>query len=167
MPICPTDSVSSDIIGRPGASQFSNAKASDFSQANQSVSLSSGSIQPSPQYPISPSGTSTDIPNQLDWSVDFNSNVKPALNVKLERILIPGAPVWCVRFSPDGKYLAVGVLNGMTYIYDVKTGVKSWSVTLTLVWRHQLTFVAVFSQITPKQQNQAFGVSVFPQMVNT
>jgi len=37
--------------------------------------------------------------------------------------------VWRVRFSPDGKYLAVGVSNGRTYIPDVKTGAKSWSVT--------------------------------------
>ena len=152
MPICPTDSVS--IIGRPGVSQLSNVKASDFSQANQSVSLSSGSIQPSSQYPISPPGTSTDIPNQLDWSVDYNDDVKRALNLKLEHVWTHGAVVVGVVFSPDGKYLAVGVLNGMTYIYDVKTGVKSWSVTLTLVWRHQLTFVAVFSQITPKHPKQ-------------
>jgi len=146
MPICPTDSVSSDIIGRPGASQFSNAKASDFSQANQSVSLSSGSVQPSPQYPISPPETRTDIPNQLDWSVDYDDDVKRVLHLKLEHVLTHGAVSAGVVFSPDGKYLAVGDLNGMTYIYDVKTGVKSWSVTFTLVWRHQLTFVAVFSQ---------------------
>ena len=38
-------------------------------------------------------------------------------------------------FSPDGKYLAVGVDNGRTYIYDVKTGAKSWSVTFILVWK--------------------------------
>ena len=151
MPICPSDSVSSDIIGRPGVSQLGNAKASDFSQANQSVSLSSGSIQPSSQYPISPPETSTDIPNQLDWSVDYNDDVKRALNLKLEHVWTHGAGVMRVVFSPDGKYLAVGVANGMTYIYDVKTGVKTWSVTFTLVWRHQLMSVAVFSQITPKK----------------
>jgi len=48
--------------------------------------------------------------------------------MKLEHVLIPGAIVWRVRFSPDGKYLAVAVGDGRTYIYDVKTGVKSWSV---------------------------------------
>ena len=85
-------------------------------------------------HPISLPETSTspkDIPNQLDrWSVNFDSNVEPVLNVKLEYVLTPGGTVWRVRFSPDGKYLAVGVDNGGTYIYDVKTGTKSWSVTL-------------------------------------
>ena len=55
--------------------------------------------------------------------------------MKLEHVLIPGAIVWRVRFSPDGKYLAVAVGDGRTYIYDVKTGVKSWSVTFVLGWR--------------------------------
>jgi len=146
MPICPTASVR-----RPGVSQLSNVKTSDFSQANQSVSLSSGSIQPSSQYPISPPETSTDIPNQLDWSVGYNDDVKRVLNLKLDHVLTHGAVVMGVVFSPDGKYLAVGVLNGITYIYDLKTGVRTWSVTFTLVWRHQLMSVAVFSQITPKQ----------------
>jgi len=118
-------------------SRLSNAKASDFIQHNRSVSVSSESIQPSSslsvsQRPISLPETSTSlkhIPNQLDWSVDFNSDVKPELNVKLEHVLTFGDVVWCVRFSPDGKYLGVGVGNGRTYICDVKTGTKSWSVT--------------------------------------
>ena len=60
--------------------------------------------------------------------------------MKLEHVLIPGAIVWRVRFSPDGKYLAVGVKNGRTYIYDVKTGAKSWSVTFIPVWRASIDF---------------------------
>ena len=115
----PTDSV------RSGVSQPSNAEAPDFIQPNRSASVSSESIQPS--QPV----TRHTIPNRLDWSVDFSSDVKPALNVKLEHVLIPGAMVERVKFSPDGKYLAVGIMSGRTYIYDVKTGVKSWSVTIT------------------------------------
>jgi len=140
----PTGSVSSGIPRRPGVSKLNNTKASDFIEPNRSASVS---IQPSPlsiaRRPISLPETSTspkDIPNQLGWSVDFNSNVKPALNMKLERILIPGAPVGCVRFSPDGRYLAVGVDNRWIYIYDVKTGAKSWSVTFILVWRTSIDF---------------------------
>ena len=71
----------------------------------------------------------------------------------------------CVRFSPGGKYLAVGVKNGRTYIYDVKTG----NGQLLLFWfgERQLTFVTVSSQITTKQENKALGVSVSPRMVDT
>jgi len=67
---------------------------------------------------------------ELGWlSVDYNDDVKRALNLKLEHVWTHGAVVMGVVFSPDRKYLAVGVVNRMTYIYDVKTGVKSWSVT--------------------------------------
>jgi len=171
-PIRSTDSVNSDITGRSGVSQLSDAEASDFIQPNPSVSepIQSPSLAVA-QHPISLPETSispTDIPDQLDgWSVDFNNDVKPELDVKLEHVLTHGATVWRVMFSPDGKYLAVGVNNGRTYIYDVKTGVKSWSVTFILVWRSHLTFVTVFSRITPEQENEAFGVSVSPRMANT
>ena len=140
-----TGSVSSGISRRPGVSKLNNTKASGFIEPNRSGSVSSESIQPSSlsvaQRPISFPETSTspkDISKQLDWSVDFDSNVKPALNVKLERILIPGTSVLCVRFSPDGIYLAVAVGtfdHRRIYIYDVKTGAKSWSVTFIFVWR--------------------------------
>ena len=138
----PTDSV------RSGVSQFNNAKTFDFIQPNRSISVSSESIQLSSlsvtQHPISLPETSTspkDIPNQLDWwSVDFNSDVKPVLNVKLEHVLPPGDIVGRMRFTPDGKHLAAGVYNGRTYIYDVKTGAKSWSVTFIPVWRASIDF---------------------------
>ena len=63
--------------------------------------------------------------------------------MKLEHVLIPGDIVGRVRFSPDGEYLAVGVDNG-TYIYDVKTGAKSWSVTLIPVWSPSIDFRVSF-----------------------
>jgi len=144
-PSRPTDSVTSDITGGSGVSQFRNVVASDFIQPNRSVSVSSESTQLSvAQHPISlPETTSPkNIPNQLEWwSVDFNSNVKRAPNVKLEHVLTPGDKVFCVRFSPDRKYLAVGVNNGRTYIYDAKTGAKSWSVTFILVWGTSIDFL--------------------------
>jgi WD40 repeat protein len=35
----------------------------------------------------------------------------------------------CLKFSKDGKYLAVGFWNnGTTNIYDVQTGEKTWLV---------------------------------------
>jgi len=72
------------------------------------------------QQPISLPETSTspkDIHNQLDWPLNFNSDVKQALDVKLEHVLTPGAVVVRMRFSPDGKYLAVGpTVGGLTFV---------------------------------------------------
>lgn len=138
-PSRPTDSVSSDITRRSKVSQPGDAKlAPDFIQSV--VSPISVKLSPSvAQQPVSLPETSNSpkgILNQLGrWSVNFNSDDKPVLNVKLEYVLTFGAKVRRVRFSPDGKYLAVGVKDGRAYIYDVKTGVKSWSVAFILVWR--------------------------------
>ena len=62
-----------------------------------------------------------------DWSIRHYSqgrmdvNVIPPLHVR--------SPISCLKFSKDGKYLAVGFYcNGTTNIYDVETGKKTWSV---------------------------------------
>ena len=38
----------------------------------------------------------------------------------------------CVRFSPDGKYLAIGFEDGTAQIHDVNEGVKQWYDQATL-----------------------------------
>ncbi|CAO1629327.1 unnamed protein product [Parajaminaea phylloscopi] len=69
-----------------------------------------------------------DVPKDLkkegsDWHAVFNPNVKRTLDVNLVHTLMHESVVCCVRFSPDGKYLATGC-NQSAQIYDTKTGAK-------------------------------------------
>ena len=70
------------------------------------------------------------ISNLSDWSVTEFNKTKPALKVQLERTIMHENSVLSISFSPDGTYLAVGLVggDGRTFIYDVKTQGKIWSV---------------------------------------
>ncbi|KAI0907154.1 WD40 repeat-like protein [Ustulina deusta] len=54
------------------------------------------------------------------WSVIFNPAILRVLDVDLVHILNATAVAHCMRFSPDGKHLAIGSTNAQ--IYDVTTG---------------------------------------------
>jgi hypothetical protein len=73
--------------------------------------------------------------NQARYFVKFHAGTvgKPTLQVKLEHVWSHETVTTSVKFSPDGKYLAVGLTgSGMdsqsTYIYDVAMGRKISSV---------------------------------------
>jgi WD40 repeat protein len=65
---------------------------------------------------------------QAEWSVSHNPNIKQSLQIDLVKTFNYTASVFCLKFSPDGKYLAVGLdrRSGKTYIYDVEKGVEIW-----------------------------------------
>ncbi|GAM29227.1 hypothetical protein SAMD00019534_124030, partial [Acytostelium subglobosum LB1] len=56
-----------------------------------------------------------------DWLVGYNPNVQTNLNIDLAHTFMHGSVVCCVKFSPDGKYLASGCNRNAT-IYDTETG---------------------------------------------
>jgi len=68
--------------------------------------------------------------SEVNWSIRYNSEVKRALDVSLVHSLQVGRfDVHCLKFSKDGKYLAMGFRrDGKTNIYDVQTGEKTWLV---------------------------------------
>ena len=87
--------------------------------------------------PESPAATSEDgdvtseQKSEAEWSIRYDREVKRVLDVGLMHSLDMGPEfeILCVKFSKDGKYLAVGFqCNGMTNIYDVRTGEKTWLV---------------------------------------
>lgn len=59
-----------------------------------------------------------------DWVAIYNPKVQPVLDVNLVHTLIHDSVVCCVRFSPDGKFVATGC-NRSAQIYDTKTGAKT------------------------------------------
>ena len=64
-----------------------------------------------------------------NWSITYNNEVERAFDVRLVRSVDLGVRVSFLKFSKDGKYVAVGFhRNGSTDIYDVRTGKKTWLV---------------------------------------
>lgn len=78
------------------------------------------------------------IPPQLNsepkWSVAYRPEVRQALDLRLAHTFVYKSPVSCVKMSPDGQRLAMGLaFDGKTYINEVKTGKNIWCVSRCVV----------------------------------
>ena len=67
--------------------------------------------------------------------------------------------VLCVRFSPDGRYLAIGCRNGAAQIHDVNAGAKQWYDQATLRYIRVL-IVRHLSELYAGQSSQSGIYSV-------
>jgi hypothetical protein len=110
-----------------GSSQTDrNAESSGVSPSTKRVTFEPTSVPPPAMQrqttdvdniPNSPDAK----PDEADWSVVHNHKVRQTLNVQLAHTFKMKSVVHCIKFSREGKYLAVGLENGETYIYDIKT----------------------------------------------
>ena len=73
-------------------------------------------------------------PTPLNWSVVYNPDIEQALDLRLAHALPYDSTVYCIKMSPDGQRLAVGLGGiGKTYINELETGSKCWLVLEPLV----------------------------------
>ena len=69
-----------------------------------------------------------------NWSVVYHPEVKRAFNLHLAHAFTHDSPVYCVKISPDGQRLAVGLAgDGKTHIFELQTGSNIWLVSEHLV----------------------------------
>ena len=80
------------------------------------------------QSPISPK------PDRPEFSVEYNPEAKRALDLRLEHVFAYDFFPFCMKISPDGQKLAVGLgSSGETIICDMKTRSNVRSVSKCLV----------------------------------
>ena len=98
-----------------------------------SRSISHAMTKHSDTIPVDPQTHPSPLPKVSASTVDpgsgprevlikFNNEIEKELDVEITHTLYHEVPVECVKFSRDGRYLAVGCVHGRAYIYDVQDG---------------------------------------------
>ena len=67
------------------------------------------------------------------WSVEYHPEAKRVIEFNMAKVITYSSPVYCVKISPDGHRVAIGLLDGTTYLNDLKTGSNTWLVPDALV----------------------------------
>ena len=132
------ESASKKAQGSGFQSSQSSAAISEYPQSLEASSLPLPAISaprtplPSVVLPITfedcPSIGKQEIPE--NWSITYNQ-VQKVVDVRLiQKLHVENdSCLFCTKLSKDGKYLALGFhTNGVTIIYDIQTGKKSWLV---------------------------------------
>ena len=112
---------------RPSHLTRNNNKLSEPEVARVSSSqMTSTPIHPGPNDSvISPEQK----PEPVRWSVVYNPEVNRSLDLQLAHNFKFNAEVYCIKMSPDGQRLAVGLRDdGKTYINELETGSNIWLV---------------------------------------
>jgi len=100
---------------------WSSAQLQTGSPQSESTSDSRDPEPPTEQVPFEPSSVPPPAePDKVDL-VEYNRDVRQSLSVHLVHTLKVKSAVLNLKFSRAGKYLAVGLSTGETYIYDMKT----------------------------------------------
>jgi WD40 repeat protein len=72
-----------------------------------------------------PAFSPSDIQFKLDhsdWSLEYNPEIRQTFSLHLANTFEFRDTVLCTKFSRDGEYLAIGLWNGETHVYDLKNG---------------------------------------------
>jgi hypothetical protein len=75
------------------------------------------------------SDVTSDLESEAEWTIEYNTEIKKSVDVSLIHSVNVGTRIGCLKFSKDGKNLAVGFYeNGTTNIYAVQSGERTWLV---------------------------------------
>lgn len=100
------------------------SQTAPFSAGQTSAGSTLPTKKPEPETgDMAPTATSSANAGANEWNVTFNPNVKKQLDISLSHDLDHSSVVCCVKFSPNGRYLATGCKQS-AQMYDVETGKK-------------------------------------------
>jgi len=136
MPLPTSTLISSPSVAPETSNDYDSE--SPWSLTHSSDAMTSTSPTDLLTFPLntSPSELSNDNRDlESPWSVTRSSNDRQALNITFERAFSHNDRVNCVKFSKDGRYIAVGLSggesnkwNGKVVVYSTETGIERWSV---------------------------------------
>jgi glucose repression regulatory protein TUP1 len=116
----------SGIHGAPEASLSITGQDDDSQGTTEAHLLKTTATVSSPDSASQPASLSspTESEPDSDWSVEYNPEIRQTLSLYVVDTFAFKVAVRCTKFSRDGKYLAIGLRNAETRIYDLRTESK-------------------------------------------